>query len=279
MENTDAVANQPRLDVAESKDLMLAKSLLDHPGFAARMTAALGTPLRKGFEMLPPAWTSLVHNSVRQALWRALDVAVRSLDRPTMRLPRQLSYKMLVGATGGLGGAFGLAALPVELPVSTTIMLRGIAEVARAEGFDLKDSETRIACLEVFAFGGPVPENAPAESAYWFARSAVAAAAKDATVLLARRALIETSSPVLGRLIEAIAARFGTVVSQQLAAKAVPLLGGVAGSAINVIFMDHFQKVALGHFIVKRLETRHGVAAIRALYEQLPPAKDLRVAV
>lgn len=279
MQNADAVAKEPRLDLAESKDLVLAKSLLDHPGLAARLTAALGTPIKRGFDLLPPRWTSLVHSSVRQALWRALDVAVRSLERPNLKLPPRVSYKMLVGATGGVGGVFGLAALPVELPISTTLMLRGIAEVARAEGFSLEDWETRVACLEVFAFGGPVSEKAPAESAYWVARSAVAAAAKDATMLIARRALIETSSPVLGRLIEAIASRFGTVVSQQVAAKAVPLLGAVAGSTINVIFMDHFQKVALGHFIVKRLEGKYGVASIRSLYEQLPPAKDLRVAV
>ena len=43
---------------------------------------------------------------------------------------------VLSAASGAAGGAFGLASLPVELPVSTTIMLRSIADIARAEGED-----------------------------------------------------------------------------------------------------------------------------------------------
>jgi hypothetical protein len=35
-----------------------------------------------------------------------------------------------------VGGGFGLAALPVELPISTIIMLRSIGDIARSEGED-----------------------------------------------------------------------------------------------------------------------------------------------
>jgi len=59
----------------------------------------------------------------------------------------------LASASGAVGGALGLAALPVELPVSTAIMLRTIAEFARQEGEDLAGPRTRLACLEVFALG------------------------------------------------------------------------------------------------------------------------------
>ena len=42
----------------------------------------------------------------------------------------------------------------VELPLSTTIMLRSIARIAQSEGEDLEDPATALACLQVFALGG-----------------------------------------------------------------------------------------------------------------------------
>ena len=47
----------------------------------------------------------------------------------------------MVGASGAIGGAFGLASVAVELPISTTIMLRSIADIARSEGFDVRDRD------------------------------------------------------------------------------------------------------------------------------------------
>src|ERR1700746_681884 len=66
----------------------------------------------------------------------------------------QFLHRALATASGAAGGTFGLAALPVELPVSTTIMLRSIADIARSEGEDLSDPEAALACVEVFALGG-----------------------------------------------------------------------------------------------------------------------------
>jgi hypothetical protein len=43
-----------------------------------------------------------------------------------------LLHKALAAASGAVGGGFGLAALPVELPISTIIMLRSIGDIARS---------------------------------------------------------------------------------------------------------------------------------------------------
>jgi len=42
----------------------------------------------------------------------------------------------------------------VELPISTAMMLRSIADIAHSQGEDLEDMEARLSCLEVFALGG-----------------------------------------------------------------------------------------------------------------------------
>ena len=54
------------------------------------------------------------------------------------------------------------------------------------------------------------------------------------------------------------------MVSQKVAAQAVPLIGAAGGGAINVLFMNHFQQMARSHFIVRRLERAYGAEVIRA---------------
>jgi hypothetical protein len=63
-------------------------------------------------------------------------------------------HKALAATSGAVGGSFGLAALPIELPISTVIMLRSIGDIARADGEDLRDPDTALNCLQVFALGG-----------------------------------------------------------------------------------------------------------------------------
>src|SRR5437667_11716969 len=169
----------PTLTSQNLQDLRYAKSLLENPGFAARMANRLGGPIQKGFERLPKGWAETVHNATKAALFKSLQLAVSTLGRQTRRKSSERFHKVLVGASGAVGGAFGLAALPVELPLSTTIMLRSIAEIAREEGEDLSAPEASIACLEVFALGGKEEEEAVYESGYFAVRAALAKSVSD----------------------------------------------------------------------------------------------------
>jgi len=200
----------------------------------------------------------------------ALSVAVVTMGRrggPSKSSERL--HKLLVGASGGIGGAFGLVALGVELPISTTIMLRSIADIARSEGHDPRAVDTRLACLEVFALGGRSPADDAAESSYWAVRAALAKAISEAASYLAEKGILEKSAPAVVRLISSIASRFGVIVSEQVAAKAIPIVGAAGGSIINVLFMNHFQDMARGHFIVKRLERKYGSEVVQETYNQL----------
>ena len=79
-------------------------------------------------------------------------------------------HKVLAATSGAVGGSFGLAALPIELPISTVIILRSIGDIARAEGEDLHDPETALSCLQVFALGGSKGELDAANSGYFAVR-------------------------------------------------------------------------------------------------------------
>lgn len=254
----------------ELQDLYRAKVLLENPGLAARMANAIGSPIEKGFRMLPEGWSKMVQKATHTALNKALKLAVASLaHKPRRKSSSEKWHRVLVGASGGLGGAFGLAALPVELPISTTLMLRSIADIARSEGHDLKSIAVQLSCLEVFALGGRSGADNAVESSYWAVRAALAKAISEAVTYLSERGLVEHAAPAMVRLISAIASRFGIIVSEQLAAKAVPILGAAGGATVNVLFMNHFQDMARGHFIVKRLEEQYGSDQVERVYRSL----------
>ncbi|HRZ21620.1 MAG TPA: EcsC family protein, partial [Bacteroidales bacterium] len=59
---------------------------------------------------------------------------------------------------------------------------------------------------------------------------------------------------------------FGIQITEKAAAQAIPAIGAAGGALINTIFMDHFQDMAKGHFIVRRLERKYGKEAIQDLY-------------
>ena len=257
------------LSSVELKDLIHAKKLLENPGLTARLANVIGVPIERGFAMLPKGWTTSVHKAVRVALTRALEIAVTTINPRSRRRGSEFLHKVMVGASGGVGGAFGLPALVFELPISTTIMLRSIADIARTEGHDVNDIETKLNCLEVFALGGRSQKDDASESSYWAVRTALSRAVAEAASYFAEKGMLEKSAPAVARLISSIASRFGVVVSEQVAAKAVPVIGAAGGSLVNVLFMDHFQNMARGHFIVKRLESKYGGAAIRELYESI----------
>lgn len=258
------IGNLPPEDHAA---LRRAIDLLEQPGLAIRIANRIGKPVEGLIKFLPKGSTVLVQEAVQRALEKALDVAIGSLG------PQRGSvdgiHKVLAGASGGIGGIFGLAALAVELPVSTTIMLRSIAEIAREEGEVLEAPEARLACLEVFALGGPSSTDDSSEAAYFTVRAALAQAIREAAEHIASRGAAGKGAPVVVRLLTQIASRFGIVISEKTALQAAPIIGAAGGATINVVFIDHFQKMARGHFIVRRLERKYGQAPVRAWYEEM----------
>ena len=49
----------------------------------------------------------------------------------------------------------------------------------------------------------------------------------------------------------------------------IPLIGAAGGALINTIFIDHFQNMARGHFIIRRLERLYDKDLIRQEYDKL----------
>ena len=249
--------------------LQKAVQSLEHPGLAARLTNMVGKPIELIGDVLPASASNVIAIATSKSLEMALKVALRTMQR-TPHAGSQLLHKALATASGAAGGAFGLAALPIELPVSTIIMLRSIADIARSEGENLSDPEAALSCVQVFALGGRAGSAADAsETGYFAVRGMLAKSVTEAARFIAERGVIKEGGPVLVRFISQVASRFGVEVTQKVAAQTFPVIGALGGAAVNYAFIEHFQEVARGHFTVRRLERVYGKNVVRAEYERL----------
>ena len=155
--------------------LRSAVHALEHPRLAARLADIIGKPIEFLGSAMPASATNVITKAVSKALEMALQVALLSLQG-SPHGGSQLLHKALATASGAAGGAFGFPTLPIELPVSTIIMLRSIADIARSEGEDLSDPETALSCVEVFALGGRTGSDDASESGYFALRGLLAKA-------------------------------------------------------------------------------------------------------
>jgi hypothetical protein len=257
------------LSYEDQESLRYAKGLLENPGLAAKITGLIGMPIEMALERLPEKWAQVVNTATKKSLETAFQAALLTIDDKSQSNSWEFLHKLAVAATGAGGGALGLLGLPVELPVSTTIMLRSIADIARSEGERLRTPDAKLACLEVFALGGPSKSDDASESAYFLMRGALAKSVSDAARHIAQRGLVEQGAPAIVRFITQLATRFGVNVSEKVAAQAVPIVGAAGGLVINVLFIDHFQEMARGHFIVRRLERTYDPQLVREEYERV----------
>jgi EcsC protein family len=248
--------------------LTRAALLLEQTSFAIKVADLVGRPVTRVFGMLPGFADRQVAGVIEAAMLKSLSIAIDSLEGTPPSRPSRWVPRLTTGVTGGLGGLFGALALPIELPLTTTLMLQSIADIARHQGEDLARPEARLSCLEVFALGDR-RSGKRADIAYYATRSVLAQLTADLAALIIQRRMVDTTSPVAIRLVREIAGRFGIAVSERAAASALPIIGAVGGATVNMMFMSHFQQIAEGHFTIRRLERRYGDEAVRNLYRSI----------
>jgi hypothetical protein len=254
------------------KELARARKLLASTSLAARISDYAGGPVQSALKQVPPSVRKGVDQTIERAILACLKLAIRSLKDVPQRRPRMRLASTWAGVAGGFAGALGAAALPLELPLTTILMLRSIAEIARHHGEDLSRIEARLACVEVFAHGA----EKRADVGYYATRAMLGRLTSEAATLLAHRGATNVSGPVVAAFSKEIASRFGVVVYEKIAMSAVPIASAASAAAVNVAFMNHFQKIARGHFMLRRLERIYGPERVREAYALLEPVPSPR---
>lgn len=249
----------------------IAQLYLDANNAFMKLVNWAGNAAESVIDQLPDEWRDKLQDASEAALRAAYDAAqaTQAAATPdswfsgvTAWAQGEAWHRYAAAVTGALGGAGGLATTLVDLPVTTTLILRSIQQIAQGYGEDLTEPAVRNQCLSVFALGGPLPDDDDQETGLFAARLAVTGASL--------AALLKTAAP-----------RFGVVVTEKFLAQAAPLLGAVAGGTINPVFTHYYQTMAHVHFRLRRIEKLHDAQQVGACFERifraLKPAKRVPV--
>jgi hypothetical protein len=267
---------QTEITPEDRKFLDEAAKFFRDPGLVAKGLAWAGKPVESLQNRLPEKAKSTIAVVTEKAIKKALIAAVKTIPKSAEAENRERAsikssrlHRAMTTVTGAAGGLIGLPALAIELPVTTILILRAISDQARLFGHDLSDLETRLECLMVFTMG--VPEatgeiNQEKPTASYFAtrasfvsvmrRAAATAGAFSAKELLST--VEKGSTPILTKLVGAVAEKFQVRVSQKFLAEGIPIVGAIGGGALNYAFTDFFVTTARYHCGIRALEKKYG---------------------
>lgn len=208
----------------------MMRALNSFGGKAEAWMAALPLPARQAFD-----------NFARQTLvglYHGAGQAKKSL--PDLGSG---GHKWAAALSGAAGGSAGMASAMVELPATVMLMFGAMQRAASDAGYDPDAEDIRLACIDIFGSGGPGTDDDGINTTFLGAR------------LSLNRATLQA---VIGR----IAPAFSLMLGKQLAGKAVPVVGALAGAGLNFAFTDYYQDVARVRFGLMRLAEEHGRARI-----------------
>jgi hypothetical protein len=265
-----------------------AAKFFANPGAVAKGLAMLGEPIERLQNRLPEKAKAKISAATKTAIEKALIAAITTLPNEITLNPNDTSvqheargirsswiHKGTSSITGAIGGFFGLAALPVELPITTTVILRGILDQAQLAGHNIADIETRLECLMVFTMGATPKDEGATETGYFAARISLTQAIRAASSQVAgisvkelMMALDKGAAPAVVRLIAQVAQAFEIRVTQKLVGELLPILGAVGGSAVNYAFADFYCRAARYHFGVRALEKKYGDQPVQKLLKE-----------
>lgn len=161
------------------------------------------------------------------------------------------SQKALASVAGAVGGFGGMATSVAEIPVTITLILHAIQEVAVRHGFDPAEEGTRREVLRTFAAGSPMAQDDGINTAFIGAR-------------------LTLTGPALHSMITNVAPKIAATLGQKLAAQAVPVLGAVVGAGLNLAYISYYRELAEVRFTLLRLAQDHGAEAVsQAFLQQL----------
>lgn len=253
---------QAAILVADSRGLLMRATAM----FGRRVEGLRARLMRAGSRFGGARFDDMAQRAsqaVEDVLWNSYEFAAFGLDAlPRFARPKAARgnrmHKFATTMSGMASGFIGLPGAVADIPFTTSVILRSIAQVARDFDEDLASEDTRRACLEVLAFGGFGEAEEDTETGYWATR-------------------VGMNHAAVSVLIKSAAARFGVVLSEKFLAQAVPVAGAISGGVLNYAFTDHYQKMARVHFCLRSLERRTGEPAlVKACFEQMVGAARAR---
>ena len=204
----------------------------------------LGGSLESQLAMIPASYRARLEGVVSQALEASYGLAGQGARLPDMGARGPVVAAMVSGAAGGAGG---LLTSMAELPVTITVILHAIQREAAEAGYDPREDWVRAECLRVFGAGSPLAYDDGVNTSFLSARLTI-------------------TGPALQKIIATVAPKLAAALGQKLMAQAVPVIGAVAGAALNAAFVNYYAEIARIRFALLRISEAHGVEPVLAAF-------------
>ncbi|MCA0388128.1 MAG: EcsC family protein [Bacteroidetes bacterium] len=270
------MSNDPKLFSAEMSyddflELEKCVEIIEKPSFFIKVSNFIGSPIEKLVEKLPEGSRNKITDITNDALLKGTNLAVKTLEYVESNTEHDSKkiHKLVASVLGGGAGLFGFTALAIELPLTTTVMLRSIAEIAKMNGEDMSSLETRLNCVQVFAFGSKNKADDAMNSSYYAIRILLSREIAALAGRLEAHFAGELASGILGKFLGKITERFSQNVLIKFVGQATPIIGAAGGASINYLFTEFYQQIATAHFTIRRLERKYSPELIEAEYDRI----------
>ncbi|MBV9521753.1 MAG: EcsC family protein [Alphaproteobacteria bacterium] len=256
----DAVPNRPEFTSRRSNACALlnedefrrligaAETYVSARSFLMSFLSSLGNVAERGLKKVPQEWQAELVTKTREVLDFAQRVSIARMDNEPGRQSSATLYAAVAAVSGAGSGTLGLPAVLAELPITTGLILRSIADVGRSCGERLDDPQFTATCIEVFAYGGPLEEDDDADIAF----------------LMTRLGAVE-----LADFIGKVAIRYAAAMTPRILAMSVPVAGALLGAGINWTYMRFYQSMAQVLFTLLPIERVHDSAQVRSCFASL----------
>lgn len=234
-------------EAADEEIAKIASQYRDASGVLMKLVNFVGSKAENALEALPDGIKNAIEGTTETALQKCYDTA--SSISKSSRLPNtgMWANKAVATFSGALGGLGGLPSTLIELPVTVTTIFTAIQKVAAQNGFDSEDPAVKLECIAVLGSGGPLTEDDAIELSFFSSRIAIN-----------------------GTLVQAVIARYAPslalVLTEKLAAQAIPVLGAVTGAALNYTFITYFEEMAQVRFRLLKLSSLYGPDRVSEIF-------------
>lgn len=262
-----------------------AATFLEKPSSLVKATDKLGKPLDKLQDYLPQPLQQLVKQAMNTALKSALQAAIKSLpahkvnsntwiEAHEVTKRKAWRHTAAVTTTGAISGALGTAALLVELPLTTSLILRSISSMAQEWGHDLRQPEIQMQCLYVFTLGSShTSADDEMDAAYISARLAYHGLIRELASFISTHSLkdvlfaLETGTlPALVKFASLFIPALERTLLRGVLSKGIPVISAIGSAALNAGFCQYFTRAARYHFGLMHLESRYGEQRVHDHY-------------
>lgn len=223
-------------------------------GILVKFTNYAGSFSESIINKFPPDWKTQIELATEKALHHASEAASNSHSEnegnKLLGWARGKKWhSVAAGVSGVVTGFIGLPGAIIDIPVSTTLLLRSIQEVASEHGEDVHDIDIRKECISILGLGDL---NSLGSGGLGIASTRIA-----------------VSGQTLTQIISRVLPQFTSQVTQKILAQAMPLVGALAGGGVNALFSNYYRTLAEVHFGLKKLGKETGIDVNQIFSEKI----------